>query len=177
MGRATAQSLNAKTIALGFDARESSPNLAEAVASGICDAGADVLNIGLSGTEEVYSAVSVFNADAGIEITASHNPIEYNGMKIVKYKSQPLSDDEFSKIKFVAKEANFDQADRTGLKIDKKIDAQKEYINEICGFVDLKRATATQNCYKLWEWGSWPYYRCIKQQIKRNWCKNKFCLC
>ena len=99
VGRATAQSLNAKTIALGFDARESSPNLAEAVASGICDAGADVLNIGLSGTEEVYSAVSVFNADAGIEITASHNPIEYNGMKIVKHKSQPLSYDEFSKIK------------------------------------------------------------------------------
>ena len=138
VGRATAQSLNAKTIAVGFDARESSPNLAEAVASGICDAGADVLNIGLSGTEEVYSAVSVFNADAGIEITASHNPIEYNGMKIVKHKSQPLSYDEFSKIKCVVIEANFDQADKTGLKIDKKIDAQKEYINKICEFVDLK---------------------------------------
>ena len=56
VGRAT-RNPQRKNIALGFDARESSPNLAEAVASGICDAGADVLNIGLSGTEEVYSAV------------------------------------------------------------------------------------------------------------------------
>ena len=69
LGRATGQSLNAKTVAVRFDARESSPSLALAVMRGICDAGADVLNIGLAGTEEVYSAVYTFNADAGIEVT------------------------------------------------------------------------------------------------------------
>ena len=84
IGCATAQSLNTGSVVLGFDARETSAGLAQAVARGICDAGANVLEIGLSGTEEVYSAVMSFNADAGIEITASHNPIDYNGMKIVK---------------------------------------------------------------------------------------------
>ena len=70
-------------MALGYDA-ETSPTLARAVAKGVCHAGADVLDIGLAGTEEIYSSVSLFNIDAGIEVTASHNPIEYNGMKIVK---------------------------------------------------------------------------------------------
>ena len=91
VGRATAQSLQTKNIALGFDARETSPSLAQAVAKGICDSGADVLDIGFAGTEEIYAAVSALNADAGIEVTASHNPIDYNGMKIVKQRSQPLS--------------------------------------------------------------------------------------
>ena len=69
IGRSTVQSLNVKTLALGFDARETSPSLAQAVANGICDAGADVLDIGLAGTEELYAAVSEFNAGGGIEVT------------------------------------------------------------------------------------------------------------
>ena len=84
IARATVQSLGAKNVVVGFDARESSPLLAQSVIKGICDAGADALEIGCAGTEEMYSAVSEFNAGAGIEVTASHNPIEYNGMKIVK---------------------------------------------------------------------------------------------
>ena len=79
IGRATSQFLNAKIVVLGFDARQTSPSLAQAVAKGACDAGANVLDIGLSGTEEIYAAVSAFNADAGIVVTASHNPIDYNG--------------------------------------------------------------------------------------------------
>ena len=90
IGRATAQLLDAKTLAVGFDARATSQNLSRAVAKGICDAGADVLDIGLSGTEEMYAAVTEFEACAGVEITASHNPIDYNGMKIVGRKSKPL---------------------------------------------------------------------------------------
>ena len=70
-------------MVVGFDARATSPDLARALASGICDAGADVLDIGLAGTEEMYAAVTEFDACAGVEVTASHNPIDYNGMKIV----------------------------------------------------------------------------------------------
>ena len=92
IGRATAQSQNAKCVALGFDARATSPDLANAVAKGICDAGGNVLDIGLSGTEEMYAAVVEFNACAGIEVTASHNPFDYNGMKIVGRDSKPLID-------------------------------------------------------------------------------------
>ena len=91
IGFATAQSLEAKNLVVGFDARMTSPKLAQAVAKGIIEFGANVFDIGLAGTEEVYSAVSELKACGGIEVTASHNPIEYNGMKIVKSKSRPLS--------------------------------------------------------------------------------------
>ena len=99
IGLATSKALSAKRVVVGFDARESSPMLAKHVGEGICKTGADVYRIGLAGTEEMYWAVTKFNADAGIEVTASHNPIEYNGMKIVKKRSQPLTDYEFSCVK------------------------------------------------------------------------------
>ena len=103
VGRATAQQLCAKTILVGWDARETSPELARAVARGAMDAGCDVMEIGLAGTEEMYWAVTEFNACGGIEVTASHNPINYNGMKIVKSGSRPLDDvDDFQKIKALA---------------------------------------------------------------------------
>ena len=94
IGRAVAQHFQAKNIVIGFDARETSPELATATTRGISDAGSNVMSIGLAGTEEMYWAVTEFNACAGIEITASHNPINYNGLKIVKSGSQPLDDQE-----------------------------------------------------------------------------------
>ena len=90
IGRSFAQTLNAKSIVVGRDARETSPELADAVSRGIMDAGADVLDIGLSGTEEMYWATTEFAACGGIEVTASHNPINYNGLKMVKAGSKPL---------------------------------------------------------------------------------------
>ena len=138
IGCATVQSLNGKTVALGFDARETSPILAQAVAKGICDSGANVLHIGLAGTEELYASVCAFKADAGIEITASHNPIEYNGMKIVKEYSQPLSDLEFSEIKRLSEENRFRFAPRTGSIKDITGDARSSYIDSIFDFVDFK---------------------------------------
>ena len=75
IGRSVAQHFNAKTIVIGFDARETSPAFAAAASQGARDAGADVLDIGMAGTEEMYWAVTEFGACAGIEVTASHNPI------------------------------------------------------------------------------------------------------
>ena len=137
IGRAISQSLNAKIVVLGFDARQTSPSLAEAVAAGVCDAGADILNIGLAGTEEIYAAVSTFNADAGIAITASHNPIDYNGMKIVKQDSQPLSNQEFACIKKLAEENNFTFLEDIGASIDKKAEARDFYIKKVLGFMKM----------------------------------------
>ena len=103
IGRATAQHFQATNIVIGFDARETSPELAAAVIRGICDAGGNVMSTGLAGTEEMYWAVPEFGACAGIEITASHNPINYNGLKIVKSGSQPLDDQEdFQAIRMLA---------------------------------------------------------------------------
>ena len=99
IGRSAAEILKAENIVVGYDARATSTELATAVAEGVRGAGASVLDIGLAGTEEMYWAVTSQGASAGIEVTASHNPIDYNGMKIVKEGSQPLTEDEFQSIR------------------------------------------------------------------------------
>ena len=90
IGRAFALALGARTVVLGHDVRASSESLAESVARGLMDSGCDVLELGLSGTEEMYFATTHFAADGGICVTASHNPMDYNGMKMVQAGSAPL---------------------------------------------------------------------------------------
>lgn len=137
IGRATAQRLSAKNVVLGFDARETSPELSKMVAKGVRDAGANIIDLGLSGTEEMYFSVSEFNADAGIEVTASHNPIDYNGMKIVKQQSQPLTAQEFSDIKTLAESNEFAVSNKLGAVCNKKKEARSAYIKKVLSFVDL----------------------------------------
>lgn len=137
IGRSTAQSLKANTVVIGYDARKTSPILMQAIARGVCDAGADVINTGLAGTEEIYASVPALNADVGIAVTASHNPIDYNGMKIVKKGSQPLSEQEFANIKHLAEEKKFTLSKSAGSIVDNKFDARDCYIEKILSFVDL----------------------------------------
>ncbi|MFJ3367848.1 phosphomannomutase [Pseudomonas sp. NPDC086251] len=93
IGRSLVAELQARNIVLGRDMRLESPMLAEAMTRGLIEAGANVIDIGLCGTEEVYFATSAFEADGGVMITASHNPKGYNGMKLVKALSRPISGD------------------------------------------------------------------------------------
>jgi len=93
IGRALVAELHGKTYVVGQDMRLESPALADALIKGLTEAGADVLDIGLCGTEEVYFATSHLKADGGIMITASHNPKGYNGMKLVREHSRPISGD------------------------------------------------------------------------------------
>ncbi len=84
IGRAYGEFLKPKTIVLGCDVRLTSETLKLALAKGLQDAGVDVLDIGMSGTEEIYFATFHLGVDGGIEVTASHNPMDYNGMKLVR---------------------------------------------------------------------------------------------
>lgn len=93
IGRALVVELQGKTFVVGQDMRLESPPLAMALMRGITEAGADVIDIGLCGTEEVYFATSHYQVDGGVMITASHNPKGYNGMKLVKAQSRPISGD------------------------------------------------------------------------------------
>ena len=93
IGRAFVEFINPKSVVLGGDVRETSETLKLALSEGIRDAGADVIDIGMTGTEEVYFAVQHLDVDGGIEVTASHNPIDYNGMKIVRKGARPVSND------------------------------------------------------------------------------------
>ncbi len=93
IGKALVDVLAAKTIVVGSDVRLTARPLKLALAAGAISSGAKVLDIGMVGTEEIYFATKDLGVDAGIEVTASHNPIDYNGMKIVKAGSVPISGD------------------------------------------------------------------------------------
>ena len=93
VGRAFAEYLNAKSVVVGSDARKTSLPLKLALTAGLIDGGATVSDIGAAGTEEIYFATKHLGVDGGIEVTASHNPINYNGMKMVKAGSVPISGD------------------------------------------------------------------------------------
>ncbi|MBP8275736.1 MAG: phosphomannomutase [Propionivibrio sp.] len=93
IGRALIAELGAKSIVVGRDMRLESPMLAQALMRGITEGGADVIDIGLCGTEEVYFATSHEQAGGGVMVTASHNPKGYNGMKLVRESSKPISGD------------------------------------------------------------------------------------
>jgi phosphomannomutase len=90
IGRAYVEQFEPRKIAVGRDMRVSSPSMAEAAIEGAASAGADVLDLGLVGTEMVYFAVGELGLDGGIMVTASHNPKEYTGMKIVRRGALPV---------------------------------------------------------------------------------------
>ena len=91
--------LKAKKVVVGHDSRLSSPEMARSIIDGLISQGVKVLNIGLSGTEEMYFATEFFNACGGIQITASHNPVEYNGLKLVKSRAALDIEMEFKKLR------------------------------------------------------------------------------
>jgi phosphomannomutase len=93
IGRAYADAIGAKTVCIGYDIRLSGPELAEALGRGLMEAGVDVIDLGLVGTEMVYFATAHYGYDGGVMITASHNPPEYNGLKMVRAESRPISGD------------------------------------------------------------------------------------
>lgn len=93
IGRAFAEQMKAKTVVVGGDVRLTSEPLKLALSAGLIDGGAIVTDLGMTGTEEIYFATKHLGMDGGIEVTASHNPIDYNGMKLVKTDSKPVSGD------------------------------------------------------------------------------------
>lgn len=93
IGRAYASETGAKTVCIGYDIRLSGPSLYDALARGLNDEGVDVIHLGMIGTEMVYFATAKYGYDGGIMITASHNPPQYNGMKMVRKESRPISSD------------------------------------------------------------------------------------
>ena len=102
IGRAIAAALSARRVVVGRDSRDSSPRLAAALIQGLAESGAEVLDLGLAGTEEVYFATGRTGADAGVEITASHNPADQNGMKFVGPGARPLTAAEFDRVRDLA---------------------------------------------------------------------------
>ncbi|HTL49347.1 MAG TPA: phosphomannomutase CpsG [Steroidobacteraceae bacterium] len=115
IGRAYAAWLKPSRVAIGRDIRHSSAELGEALIRGLNDAGVDVVDIGLCGTECVYFATSSLGLDGGVMVTASHNPPDYNGLKFVRGQSRPVSGDTgLQEIRALAEAGEFADTARRG---------------------------------------------------------------
>lgn len=136
IGRAYGEYLKAKTVVVGSDVRLTSESLKLALASGLQDAGVDVVDIGLTGTEEIYFATFYLNVDGGIEVTASHNPIDYNGMKLVREGAKPISGDTgLNDVKRLAEIGNFADGIARGSYIKKSTLAP--YVQHLMSYINL----------------------------------------
>ncbi|MFN0113314.1 MAG: phosphomannomutase [Paracoccaceae bacterium] len=137
IGAAFAIELGARTVVVGRDARASSASLGAALIDGLTAAGADALDLGYCGTEEVYFATTYLNADGGIEITGSHNPIEYNGMKLVGRGSQPIGPDTgLGAVKAWCEAGNAIPLGPRGRVSDASA-TRAAYVDKVISFVDL----------------------------------------
>jgi phosphomannomutase len=124
-------------VAVGGDTRRTSAALKRAVAEGLMDAGADVIDLGMTGTEEIYFAAFHLDVDGGIEVTASHNPLDYNGMKFVGRGARPISGDTgLDDIRKLAEENAFAAPGKRGALSRQSI--LDPYVDHLLGYVETK---------------------------------------
>ena len=138
IGRAYAEFLEPARVAVGRDIRLSSKPLTEVLIASLVDAGVDVIDIGVGGTEMIYFATFSRDLDGGIMVTASHNPPNYNGVKLVRKAARPISADTgLAEIRSIAERAGFADASAPGT-VD-GVDVRADYIDHLLGYVDPER--------------------------------------
>ena len=138
IGRAAAQYLNVSQIAVGRDMRLSSPQLAAALIRGITDQGNDAIDLGMTTTDELYFAVGKFSYPAGVMITASHNPGQYNGMKFCRAQAFPISlETGLADIRDLAISGNFVEPAHKGQVIRR--DVFDDYVQHALSFIDVSK--------------------------------------
>lgn len=137
IGRALVEVLGGRVVVVGRDMRLESPALSRALIEGLTQGGADVIDIGLCGTEEVYFATTHYQADGGVMITASHNPKGYNGMKLVREQSRPISGDSgLDDIRQRVESGELGSLAATPGKVKEAFDKQA-YIEHLLTYVDV----------------------------------------
>lgn len=140
VGRIFAVMYGAREVVVGRDIRTTGESLLEALSEGLCHGGANVINIGECGTEMVYFATANLNADGGIMVTASHNPADYNGMKLVRRGARPVSSE--TGLMDIADLVVKSDLPR-GIYLDKqagtvrKVDIMPSYIEHLLSYIDL----------------------------------------
>ncbi len=165
IGRAYAAFLSASKVCVGRDVRLSSKAVSQSLAKGLVDQGCDVIDIGLCPTEEVYFATSHMKLDGGVMVTASHNPMDYNGMKLVREESKPISGD--TGLKDIEKTVIGD-AFRTEAKKKGSIESvstRDAYVEHLLSYVrpeKLKRMKVIMNCGNGC---AWPVLEKLKPKL------------
>ncbi|MFA5516701.1 MAG: phosphomannomutase [Desulfuromonadales bacterium] len=137
IGRAYAAFLQPQKIVVGRDVRLTSQALTDALAAGLTEGGADVFDLGLCGTEEVYFATFHKEMDGGIMVTASHNPMDYNGMKLVRAGARPISGDSgLLTIRDMAAAGDWPVAARRGER--SPLDIRQDYVRHLLGYLEVQ---------------------------------------
>nr|AEP25475.1 phosphomannomutase [Yersinia pseudotuberculosis] len=137
IGRAYGEFLKPRNVVVGGDVRLTSDNLKLALSRGLQDAGSNVLDIGVSGTEEIYFSTFYLGLDGGVEVTASHNPINYNGMKLVRDGARPISGDTgLRDIQYLAERNIFPEVNKDERGRYEKISIINEYIDHLISYID-----------------------------------------
>src|SRR3989449_7661367 len=138
IGRAAAQYLQVPEIAVGRDMRLSSPQLAAALLRGITDQGVNAIDLGMTTTDGLYFAVGKFNLSAGVMITASHNPGQYNGMKFCRAEAFPISlESGLADIRDLAVSGAFTEPEYKGAVT--QLDITNDYVNHVLSFIDVSK--------------------------------------
>lgn len=138
IGRVFPTLFNAKKVVVGHDIRLSGPTIQKALSRGLTEMGCEVVDIGQCGTEMIYFTTAHLNLDGGIMITASHNPKEYNGLKLVRKEARPISADTGLKdieAKVMANDLG------TPAAVPGKVvpcDIADEYVKHLLTYVDVK---------------------------------------
>ena len=135
IGRAYGQIYQPKTVVIGCDIRLTSESLKQATIQGLNDAGVDVLDLGMTGTEEVYFGAFHLDVQGGIEITASHNPMDYNGMKLVREQARPIgADSGLAEIQALAESGAFTEVTQKGSTTPYNM--LPEFIEHLMGYIN-----------------------------------------
>ena len=138
IGRAAAQYLEVPEIAVGRDMRVSSPQIATALIRGITDQGVNVIDLGLTTSDELYFAVGKFNYPAGVMVTASHNPAKYNGIKFCRAEARPISKETgLAEIRDLAIKGDFATSAHKGQVTQR--DVLNDYVKHALSFIDVNK--------------------------------------
>ena len=138
IGRAYALHIKPQKVVVGHDIRITSPEITQALIRGLRSAGVSVSNIGECGTEEVYFATNHYGFDGGIVVTASHNPMRYNGMKLVRAQSRPVSGDTgLQEIRDLVASNQF--KDEPALGKLEHLDHRPDYISHLLSYIDASK--------------------------------------
>jgi phosphomannomutase len=165
IGRAFARALGARRVVLGRDCRASSAELMLAVADGLMAEGVEVLDLGLCGTEEMYHATSHFQACGGIEVTASHNPMDYNGLKLVRKGSAPLdAATGLAQVKTLAEVNDFGPR-RSGGVTRPAENARQAYVETVLGFVRPDRLAPLTILVNAGNGAAGPTFDALEQEL------------
>lgn len=169
IGRSFAQVLKVGKVVIGRDNRTSSPSLSNSIVTALLDEGVQVLDLGMCGTEEMYFGTAYFEADGGIQVTASHNPINFNGMKLVGRGSRPLNTEtEFNKIKEISQNDTSKAKLYSGSYKEIGTIAREAYVKKVLSFVSFANFKKFKVLVNFGNGAAAPTFDAITKKLEAN---------